>query len=141
MNVGDKLRQIRKEQKLTLRELNNLTNISISFLSDIENRRRNPSIDTLKIISKALNVEVSYFLDEDSSSTKNNNILDNFPMVPKHFTDPEEARKYVMKHQIFAYGGFNPAKMSDEDILNFANEMINQAELLGLKYSIKNKNK
>lgn len=44
-----------------------------------------------------------------------------------------------MKHQILAYGGLNPSKMTDKEILNFANEMLNQAELLGLKYSMKKK--
>ena len=78
--------------------------------------------------------------EELKKETNLKTIQNDFPIVPEHFTDPEEARAYVTKHQIFGYGGFDPYKMSDEDILNFANEMINQAELLGYKY-MKEKNK
>ena len=95
-------------------------------------------------IADTLNVPISYFFDEEREELKKETnlktIKNDFPIVPEHFTDPEEARAYVTKHQIFGYGGFDPYKMSDEDILNFANEMINQAELLGYKY-MKEKNK
>lgn len=69
MSIGDKLKQLRKENKLTLKELHNKTGISISFISDIENKRRNPSIDNLKVLANALNVSISELMDEDTIST------------------------------------------------------------------------
>ncbi|MBS6501419.1 MAG: helix-turn-helix transcriptional regulator [Clostridium sp.] len=74
MSVGEKLKTFRKKKGLTLKELNKLTGISISFISDIENNRRNPSIDNLKIIAKALDVQVSQLLDEGNSSLAPKNI-------------------------------------------------------------------
>ena len=74
MSVGEKLKLFRKKKGLTLKELNKLTDISISFISDIENNRRNPSIDNLKIIAKALDVQVSQLLDEGNSSLPQKNI-------------------------------------------------------------------
>lgn len=140
MNVSTTLKKLRKENKLTLKELSLKSGVSVSFISDIENMRRNPSIETLESLAKALNVSINLFFDaEQNKFNKNSSIEKDFPIIPKKFINPDEARSYVMKHQIFAYGGIDPSKMSDEDILNLANEMLNQAELLGLKYSFKNK--
>ena len=74
MSVGDKLRLLRKQNKLTLKDLSQKTNLSISFISDIENKRRNPSIDNLKILANALNVHVSELLDEKLYAPKANKI-------------------------------------------------------------------
>lgn len=140
MNVSTTLKKLRKENKLTLKELSIKSGVSVSFISDIENMRRNPSIETLESLAKALNVSINVFFDKENTKIKQDSSIEkDFPVVPKQFTNPDEARTYVMKHQIFAYGGINPSKMNDEDILNLANEMLNQAELLGLKYSLKNK--
>ncbi|SNR85493.1 Helix-turn-helix [Anaerovirgula multivorans] len=67
MNIGHKIRELRKENKLTLKELSKKTDLSISFISDIENERRNPRLDNLRKIASALNVEVSELLGESES--------------------------------------------------------------------------
>ncbi len=77
MSVGDKLRALRKQNKLTLKELSEKTNLSISFISDIENKRRNPSIDNLKLLANALNVSVSDLLDEKLYAPKANKFNNN----------------------------------------------------------------
>lgn len=66
MKIADKLRALRKENNLTLKELSQKTGISISFISDIENGRRSPSIEKLKILAKALNVSADEFLKENN---------------------------------------------------------------------------
>lgn len=71
MEIGDKLRSIRKENKLTLKEVSMKTGISISFISDIENKRRNPSVDTLKLLADGFGIPASELLDENSV---NNNV-------------------------------------------------------------------
>ena len=77
MSVGDKLRALRKQNKLTLKELSEKTSLSISFISDIENKRRNPSIDNLKILANALNVSVSELLDEKLYAPTANKVNNN----------------------------------------------------------------
>lgn len=70
MELGDKLKAIRKVKGLSLKQLSLDTKeqVSVSFLSDIENGRGNPSIDSLKIIASTLNTPVSYFLDDSQNS-------------------------------------------------------------------------
>lgn len=70
MNVGERIKRLRKERKLTLRELSEKVDISISFLSDIENGRSNPSLERLKSIAEALDTTVSYLLGEEDNSIK-----------------------------------------------------------------------
>ncbi|WP_434302629.1 helix-turn-helix domain-containing protein [Clostridium botulinum] len=70
MNVSTKLRNLRKENNLTLKELSSTSGISVSFISDIENRRRNPSIETLKTLADALGVSVNEFFDDNNENAK-----------------------------------------------------------------------
>lgn len=75
--IGSKLKDLRNSKKMSLKELSKSTGISITFLSDIEHNRSNPSIDSLKAISNTFNVKPSYFLDDfDSSISINGELLE-----------------------------------------------------------------
>lgn len=73
MKLSTKLRELRTKNKLTLKELSEKSGISISFISDIENERRNPSIEKLKLLAKALDVSPDEFLKDNSSNINTNN--------------------------------------------------------------------
>lgn len=60
MSVGKTLKEIRKQRNLTQAELANKINISRSYLSDIENERKHPSVKTTQELAKKLNVTVNY---------------------------------------------------------------------------------
>ena len=64
MDVGKRIKAERMAQKMTLKDLSERALISVSFLSDIENGRSNPSLDRLREISEALGKLPSYFLEE-----------------------------------------------------------------------------
>ncbi|MGB4984840.1 MAG: XRE family transcriptional regulator [Erysipelotrichaceae bacterium] len=63
-DIGTKIKQIRTKQHLTLKQLSDLTQLSIGFLSQLERGQSNIAIDTLQIIAKSLNVNLSYFIEE-----------------------------------------------------------------------------
>ncbi len=72
MKLGQRLRQIRKGKKLTLKELSLQANISVPYLSDMERSVVNPSIDTLQKVAKAYNMTVKDLItdvDELGEST------------------------------------------------------------------------
>ncbi|MBC5624425.1 helix-turn-helix transcriptional regulator [Clostridium sp. NSJ-49] len=81
MSLGKRLKKFRKCNRLSLKELSALTNLSISFLSDIEHDRSNPSINNLKILSSALNIPM-YHLLEDPNSPSSDNSIDFSELVP-----------------------------------------------------------
>lgn len=61
LNIGAKLRHERRKQKLSLRELASLADVSPSLLSQIENGRANPSVMTLHNVASALTVPITFF--------------------------------------------------------------------------------
>lgn len=59
MKLGDKIKLLRNKKGLTQLSLANKSNISRSYLADVERNRYNPSIDTLKAIATALDTSLS----------------------------------------------------------------------------------
>ena len=55
-------------------------------------------------------------------------------IVPEQFTVPDEARAYVNKHQIFGSGGFDADRLDDDEILEFANALLEQMKMVSYKY-------
>lgn len=64
LGIGQKLRNARVEQNLSLRELAAKTEVSASLLSQIENEKANPSVRTLHSLADALDVPVDYFFPQ-----------------------------------------------------------------------------
>ena len=56
--LGERIRKLRKEKEISLRELARRVGISPSFLCEIENGKNFPSPDTLKILASRLTVSV-----------------------------------------------------------------------------------
>ena len=65
--IAKKIAKLRSARRLTLDQLAATTGLSKGYLSKIENRRQTPPIATLTRIARALNTDVSYFLQEDGS--------------------------------------------------------------------------
>ncbi|NLP44440.1 MAG: helix-turn-helix transcriptional regulator [Peptococcaceae bacterium] len=59
MTLGKNIRNRRQDQGLNQSELAKMAKISVSYLSEIENERINPSSKTLLKIAKALKVNIS----------------------------------------------------------------------------------
>lgn len=68
INVGDKIAEYRNKKNLTIKELSEKIGVTSSLLSQIERGLSNPSINTLKMISKGLEVPIYNFFKEDKNS-------------------------------------------------------------------------
>ncbi|MEG1310547.1 MAG: helix-turn-helix domain-containing protein [Romboutsia sp.] len=65
LNIGEKISQFRKKQNLSIRDLAKLAEVTPSLLSQIERGLANPSVNSLKSISSALNVPLfTFFISE-----------------------------------------------------------------------------
>jgi len=64
LNLGNKIRSLRKTRALTLQEVSHLTGLSKPLLSQIENNIAAPPIATLIKISTALGVKISHFFQD-----------------------------------------------------------------------------
>lgn len=67
--LGEIMRKLREDLGISLREFSRRAELSPSFVSDVENGRRYPSLMRLKRIAKTLNVPVSRLADVDHRVT------------------------------------------------------------------------
>lgn len=57
MVIRYNIKQIRTEKNITLRKLEELSGISNSFISDVENNKKHPTVYTLCLLAIALEVK------------------------------------------------------------------------------------
>lgn len=62
--LGDKIRQIRKTNKISQEELAFRASLHRTYISDVERGHRNVSLENIEKISKALNIKISELLKE-----------------------------------------------------------------------------
>ena len=65
MNLGDQIKKYRKQNGFTQLQLSDKSNISRSYLADIEKNRYNPSLETLKAIAQALNITLGTLISDN----------------------------------------------------------------------------
>lgn len=66
--LGTRLRAVRKERGLTLKELERVSGFSATHISEIERGKTSPTIGALIRISHALGKDTSFFLEEEQLS-------------------------------------------------------------------------
>ena len=57
------IKTLRLERKLTLKEMSERTDLSVSFLSQVERGESSPAITSLNKIANALEVDITYFFN------------------------------------------------------------------------------
>ncbi len=67
-NIGERIKALRSEEGMTLAELGQRTNLSVSYLSQIERDKTTPSLSTLTNVAKALNVGLRYFFETEAEA-------------------------------------------------------------------------
>ena len=61
--LGQRVRELRLERNLTIRELSELSGVSVNTLSMIENCKTSPSVSTLRQIAAALQIAMPKFFE------------------------------------------------------------------------------
>lgn len=70
LQIGQKVRHLRQQRRMTLQDLADQTGLSKPLLSQIENDQVIPPLATLLRISKAFKVNIENFFQEEDSSEK-----------------------------------------------------------------------
>lgn len=76
MNLGNTLKEIRKQRGYKQKTLASLCNISVTYLSQIENNKKEPALSTLKIISDKLSfpLPIIFFLSIQNTDIPHNKL-------------------------------------------------------------------
>ncbi|MAT41240.1 MAG: hypothetical protein CL609_02785 [Anaerolineaceae bacterium] len=71
VSPGSLLKKLRKERGYSLREVARRSDLTASFLSQVEHGISNVSLDSLRRIAEALDVPLMYFLEEQPGDIEN----------------------------------------------------------------------
>ena len=63
LKIGQRIRLLRKEQKLSQEALGLMADVDITYVTDVEAGRRNVSIEILERLIKALNISIGDFFN------------------------------------------------------------------------------
>jgi transcriptional regulator with XRE-family HTH domain len=113
---------------MTQEDLAKKLNLKRATISNMEVDRISPPLKTLEMLAKAFDVSIYYFLDTEDKDKKNK-----FPfIIPKQFHCKNDCMKYLSSRE-----GLNKLylkKLTDEELIEFANEIQNYIEILSYKY-------
>lgn len=148
--LGDSIKELREKNKLTLKELADKSGVGQSTISDIETgKAKNPKAETLSKLASVFNISVDELLfkkwddkyknlkEWDSSLDKITTQEEKIKYLESivDFADPKDAVKFLLKQpSIMGFGGFDISKMTDEEIIEFANELLKQLKLVSYKF-------
>jgi transcriptional regulator with XRE-family HTH domain len=128
MDFGLRLKLLREEKGKTQQDVADALGIGRPTIAGYETKGKQPDYEKLQKLADYFNVSTDYLLGR--TNIKNYN-----KMLIKEFTSPEEAMKFILEQNvIMGFGGFNVNKMSDNEIVDFANELLRQLKLLSYKY-------
>lgn len=130
---GENIKKIREIKGIGLNELSRISGVNASYISALErDEKKNPSVSILEKLAKALEVSIDEIMKNDNKLIK---IKQENSYEAGEFTTAEAAMQFILKQPaIMGFGGFDTNKMSDEEIIEFANELLNQMKLISYKY-------
>lgn len=139
--IGENLKRIRQVRGLNLTEVANKSGLSLGYLNNLEkNTKKNPTRQTLEKLATALECTVDDLIYEESYSESE---LDKTSYLKEdatihnvdEFNNAKDALNFIYKQPaILGYNGFDIERLSDKEIIDFANELLNQMRLLTYKY-------
>lgn len=137
--LGKRIRELRDSHNMTIKELSEKSGVGQSTISEIETgKAKNPKSETLSKLASALNVTVDSLLAEkwDDEYNPNGELAKQVKFIEAlQLNSPEEALKFILAQPAFmAYGGYNLNELTEEEIINLANDM-----LLAMRISLEKK--
>lgn len=137
-NLGDKIKLLRKEKKITQQELANALSLSQSTIGMIEKNRQGVGRKTLIKIANFFNVTVDYLLSDDEKIECTEEIKKerDYSLTIKEQEDIDDEAKKIIEELTMSFSK-NKDSLTDEDY--FAIENALRITLESIK--IKNKKK
>lgn len=136
MQIGDRIKKRREALGMTQEELAKKVGYkSRSSINKIELNENDIPQSKIIEIAKALNIKPSVLMfgSDDVKEAPSDPPI----KFPAQFTDPVQARQYLSMHTIYGSEGFNNSdidKMGDEEVLEYANEVLKLMDTLSYKY-------
>lgn len=129
MTIGERIKELRKAKKISVDYLAKELGVSKTTIYRYED-------STIEKIPIKIFDQLCILLEVTPAELMGNHpIASDKPELPTEFRNAQDAMEFILKTPtLAAYGGYDPNSMSDETILEFANEILRQLELVSHKY-------
>ena len=129
MTIGERIKQIRKTKKISVDYLAKELGVSKTTIYRYED-------SMIEKIPVRIFDQLCILLEVSPAELMGNTITNpEKPELPAEFHNAQDAMEFIIKTPtLAAYGGYDPESMSDETIVAFANEILQQLKLVSYKY-------
>ena len=128
MKIGERIKKIRKEKKINVERIANELGVSVSTVYRYED-------STIEKIPIHIFDKLCAVLEVSADELMGNERPEQNEALPQNFHTPQEAMEFIVKlPMLAAYGGYDLEMMSDKEIMEFANEILQQLKLVSFKY-------
>ncbi len=129
MIFGERLKSLREEKGFTQQDIANILGVGRATIAGYETKGKQPDYEKLMKLAEFFNCSIDYLLGR--TNQRNPKKLE----LLTEFKTPEEAMKFILEQNvIMGFGGFDINKMDDDEVVEFANELLNQLRILSYKY-------
>ena len=128
MTIGERIKNIRKSKKISVDYLASELGVSKTTIYRYED-------STIEKIPVNIFDQLCMLLDVTPAELMGNTVATDKPELPTEFRNAQDAMEFILKTPtLAAFGGYDPSSMSDETIVDFANEILQQLKLVSYKY-------
>ena len=129
MTIGERIKKIRKSKKISVDTIANQLGISKTTIYRYEDSTiEKIPLQVIEKLSEILGVSLAELTGNGPDKKETSEL-------PVAFDNAQDAMEFIIKTPtLAAFGGYDPESMSDETIVEFANEILQQLKLVSYKY-------
>lgn len=128
MEIGKKIKEVRKSKNISVEYMAKELGVSKTTIYRYEDA------SITKIPVNVFN-RICRILEVSPAQLMNNTFNPAKETFPQEFYNPQDAMEFILRTPVLAaYGGYDPNTMNDETIVAFANDILQQLELVSHKY-------
>lgn len=130
MTIGERIKTKRKEKNISVDRVAKELGVSVSTVYRYED-------STIEKIPIRVFDKLCQIFDTSASELMGNDAPEKTTEseLPREFQNAQDAMEFMLKMPtLAAFGGYNPDEMSEETIVQFANEILQQLKLVSYKY-------
>lgn len=134
MQIGERLKNRRKELGLSVESIAEQLGVSYTTVYRYEaSSITKIPVETFDKLCKILDITPAELMGNADTTEK-----EDVSKLPNHFENPQEAIEFILKTPtLAAFGGYDPSKMDEETIVEFANELLGHLKVMSYRYQTK----
>ncbi len=133
MKVGERIKEIRKSRKFSVEYVADKLGVSPSTVYRYENSSISKiPMDVIDSLCSILGVSTRELMGNTVNEPEENDVKQD---SGTSFANPSDVMAFVLKMPVLAaYGGYDPKSMDETQIVEFAEDLLQQLKMVSYKY-------